>query len=236
MIFLFIFEVLNEEVKDMNVFAIGSGKQIEELGGKISDLTIVEDSSEIMSNLSEGDLVIHFWEDESMDDLSALLQKKGVNILLNSLNTTLREIRIFNPTIEAKLFGFAGIPGFINRDVWEISSTNNEGLAELNQILSDFGVEGISVNDRVGMITPRVVAMIINEAYYTVMEGTAKKEDINIAMQLGTNYPGGPFEWVQNIGIDHIYELLDALYEDTKEERYKICPLLKQEYIEFLNS
>lgn len=87
------------------------------------------------------------------------------------------------------------------------------------------------VDDRVGMVTPRVISMIINEAYYVVQEGTASREDIDLAMKSGTNYPYGPFEWIRRIGIKHIYEVLEAVYEDTKDERYKICPLLKKEYL-----
>lgn len=81
------------------------------------------------------------------------------------------------------------------------------------------------------MVTPRILMMIINEAYYTVQEGTAGKLDIDTAMKLGTAYPHGPFEWLQQIGIRDVYEVLDALYQDTREERYKICPLLKTEYL-----
>jgi 3-hydroxybutyryl-CoA dehydrogenase len=50
-------------------------------------------------------------------------------------------------------------------------------------------------------------------------------------MKLGTAYPKGPFEWSQEIGLDHVYETLDALYQDTKDERYKIASLLKTEYL-----
>ena len=93
------------------------------------------------------------------------------------------------------------------------------------------GTEITLVDDRVGMVTPRIIAMIINEAYYTVQEGTASKADIDTGMKLGTNYPMGPFEWVQKWGLTNIYELLEALYLDSKDERYKICPLLKKEYL-----
>ena len=101
----------------------------------------------------------------------------------------------------------------------------------LNSIMKDLGSDFLVVDDRVGLVTPRVICMIINEAYYTVQEGTASREDIDIAMKLGTNYPFGPFEWCQRIGVRHVYELLEAVYDDTKDERYKICPLLKKEYL-----
>jgi 3-hydroxybutyryl-CoA dehydrogenase len=41
----------------------------------------------------------------------------------------------------------------------------------------------------------------------------------------------GPFEWANKIGIKHVYETLDAIYNDTHDERYKICPLLKTKYL-----
>ena len=106
---------------------------------------------------------------------------------------------------------------------------------EIEKFASILGYELIEwVQSRVGFITPRVLCMIINEAYYTVQEGTANKEDINTAMKLGTNYPKGPFEFLELFGIDLVYEQLLALYNDTQDERYKICSLLKQEYFRSL--
>ena len=87
------------------------------------------------------------------------------------------------------------------------------------------------VQSRVGLVTPRIVCMIINEAYNTLQEGTATREDIDLGMKLGTAYPKGPFEWSLEIGLDHIYETLEALYQDTKDDRYKISPLLKTAYL-----
>ena len=68
------------------------------------------------------------------------------------------------------------------------------------------------------------------------MEGTATREDIDAGMKLGTNYPLGPFEWATSWGIANIYELLEALYLDSKDERYKVCPQLKQEYLKLAYS
>jgi len=48
---------------------------------------------------------------------------------------------------------------------------------------------------------------------------------------LGTNYPKGPFEFCSEFGINQVYLLLEALYQDTHDERYKICSLLKTEYL-----
>jgi 3-hydroxybutyryl-CoA dehydrogenase len=60
----------------------------------------------------------------------------------------------------------------------------------------------------VGFVTPRVISMIINEACLALQEGVSTKEEIDTAMKLGTNYPFGPFEWMDRIGQDKIYALL----------------------------
>jgi 3-hydroxyacyl-CoA dehydrogenase len=86
------------------------------------------------------------------------------------------------------------------------------------------------VPDIPGMITARVIAMIVNEAYYTLGAEVSSKEEIDIAMKLGTNYPYGPFEWSSRIGLKRIYELLKALsYTDA---RYAIAPALEQDQVE----
>jgi 3-hydroxybutyryl-CoA dehydrogenase len=114
----------------------------------------------------------------------------------------------------------------------ELSVKNPMNEAIVAKICDQLETDYAFVEDRVGMVTPRILCMIINEAYYTVMEKIASIEDINMAMKLGTKYPHGPFEFAERIGIKHVYELLEAVYEDTKDERYKICPLLKKKYLE----
>ena len=70
--------------------------------------------------------------------------------------------------------------------------------------------------------------MLINEASFALMENVAHPQDIDTAMKLGTNYPFGPIEWADKIGIPEVISVLEALYGDLKEERYRIAPLLRQ--------
>ena len=67
--------------------------------------------------------------------------------------------------------------------------------------------------------------MIINEAYYTVQEGTASREDIDLGMKLGTNYPMGPFEWSQAWGLNNIYELLHMYPLINKQQKNNVLIL-----------
>ena len=92
----------------------------------------------------------------------------------------------------------------------------------------------ISLNRRVewvpdikGFISSRVVSMIINEAYFALEENVSTKEEIDIAMKLGTNYPYGPFEWAKKIGLKNITTLLTEL--SLTEKRYEPADLLLKE-------
>lgn len=81
--------------------------------------------------------------------------------------------------------------------------------------------------DQPGFITARVVTMIINEAYFALGEKVSTRNDIDIAMKAGTNYPYGPFEWSQLIGLKNIHQLLVSLSE--RNSRYIPAPLLVKE-------
>jgi 3-hydroxybutyryl-CoA dehydrogenase len=129
-----------------------------------------------------------------------------------------------------KIIGFNALPTMVERDTIEYS--NPYGVESLEPIFTVLGYsKNTKVDSRIGMVTPRIIAMIINEAFYTVQEGTATKKDIDTAMKLGVNYPKGPFEFLEQIGVEYIYTMLEAIYNDTKEERYKICPALKKAYL-----
>ena len=122
-------------------------------------------------------------------------------------------------------------PSFIELLKAEIAVPLEKHLPAITSFFESFNWPFEKVATRVGLVTPRVISMIINEACYTVQEGTAGMKDIDLAMKLGTNYPFGPFEWANRIGIENVYACLEAIYLDTQEERYKICPLLKSHYL-----
>ena len=130
---------------------------------------------------------------------------------------------------DACLFGICSLPTFLNRPLLEVSLYHESRRAKLAETCAALGTDFRVVEDRVGLVTPRVICMIINEACYTLQEGTASIQDIDLAMKLGTGYPRGPFEWANAIGINRVLAVLEALWDDTHDERYKICPLLKRQ-------
>ena len=126
-------------------------------------------------------------------------------------------------------FGFCGLPTLINRSLLEVSLYHEADREKLAETCAALGTDYRVVADRVGLVTPRVICQIINEACFTVQEGTASMADVDLAMKLGTNYPRGPFAWANAIGVGRVYAVLEALWQDTHDERYKICPLLKRQ-------
>lgn len=117
-----------------------------------------------------------------------------------------------------------GWPTMIGRNVVEIAAPDDMKEMAM-KCLEEMGWHGQLVPDVPGMITPGIVAMIINEAYYALGEGVSNREQIDIAMKMGTNYPYGPFEWMDKIGKDRVSGLLRSLSQT--EPRYTIAPMLK---------
>jgi 3-hydroxybutyryl-CoA dehydrogenase len=77
-------------------------------------------------------------------------------------------------------------------------------------------------------IAARVLATIVNEAASAVAEGVGTPEAIDTAMRLGTNYPSGPLEWGERIGLNHVIHTMDALHASVPDGRYRVVPLLRQ--------
>ncbi|WP_426058392.1 3-hydroxyacyl-CoA dehydrogenase family protein [Hymenobacter sp. B1770] len=130
---------------------------------------------------------------------------------------------------DAMLFGFCGLPTLLNRSLLEVSLYNEANRQKLAETCAALGTNYRIVEDRVGLVTPRVICQIINEACFALQEATASMQDIDLGMKLGTNYPHGPFAWANAIGVERVYAVLEAMWNDTHDERYKVCPLLKRQ-------
>ncbi|MBX2965217.1 MAG: 3-hydroxyacyl-CoA dehydrogenase [Cyclobacteriaceae bacterium] len=219
----------------MNILVIGDPINLEECKLKFGDqhqYTFEQDHREAERFVSGSDLIFDFILDEEPFQADIYAGNENANVFINTAKLSLAELSsLTDHKIMARIFGFNGLPTFVNRPVFEVSVLKPVDVGPLKSLCDKLGTDFLLVDDRVGLVTPRIICMIINEAYYTVQEGTATREDIDQAMKLGTNYPLGPFEWCGLIGIKHVYELLEAVYEDTHDERYKICPLLKKEYL-----
>lgn len=133
----------------------------------------------------------------------------------------------FGESIPTNCIRFNGWSGFLHESSIEIASSNSNILDQGVQLLTKINKKALIVPDQPGMVSARVLAMIINEAYYALGEAISTKKDIDTAMKLGTNYPFGPFEWSEKIGLKNIYTLLQKLNESSS--RYAIAPAMIKE-------
>ncbi|WP_296619711.1 3-hydroxyacyl-CoA dehydrogenase family protein [Marivirga sp.] len=219
----------------MKILVVGDPKNQEEITAKFGEnhqIISFDDLTEITKEaFFEADVVFDFFIAEEPEALTFYEQRPDLTIFTNMAMSSFGNLKIYQHNTQNTVFGFNGLPTFINRSVLECSLQDENDKEKLNLLCGKLATDFEIVEDRVGMITPRIICMIINEAYYTVQEGTAERKDIDLGMKLGTNYPFGPFEWCEMIGLEKVYELLEAIYDDTKEERYKICPKLRKEYL-----
>jgi len=126
--------------------------------------------------------------------------------------------------------GFIRINGwstFLKRSVVEAAAADDNMKTKTEEIFALFNKTPEWCPDTPGFISVRVIAMIINEAYFALQDEVSTKEEIDIAMKLGTNYPYGPFEWSKKIGLKNLYELLSTLAGTSS--RYQPATLLKKE-------
>ena len=211
----------------MEILIIGSNAELEEVRQKFGPghTYRVSVSREAEKLLAKCDVVFDFTIEENVQ-LSSYHDYSSSIVFLNTAFISLSQLGISH---SKNVIGFCGLATFVNREIFEVSLPQEDHLATLRKICGELKTDYRVVADRVGFVTPRVICMIINEAYYTVQEGTATREDIDKAMKLGTNYPFGPFEWAQRIGVKNVCKLLEAVYNDTQDQRYRICSMLLDE-------
>jgi 3-hydroxybutyryl-CoA dehydrogenase len=148
----------------------------------------------------------------NLQDNSADIDYNNLNmpVFINSVTKTLSNIKTKENVIRINAW-----QGFLEKEIWEMAGLVSPSIATIIKTLNK---KYITVDDEPGFVSARIIAMIINEAYFAKGENVSTENEIDIAMKLGTNYPYGPFEWSKIIGIGNIYGLLKKLAET--DERY----------------
>jgi 3-hydroxybutyryl-CoA dehydrogenase len=105
--------------------------------------------------------------------------------------------------------------------------TDSDALATAKDFFEKLRFTVVISQDRPGFVLDRVVASMINEAVYVYMYGLAQMEDIDQMMRLGANFPMGPFEYADSVGLDRVLKTLEWLTEELGPQ-YRPCPLLRR--------
>ena len=126
-------------------------------------------------------------------------------------------MHFFNPADRMKLIEvIAGV------------NTPAEVVERIKEISVEIGKSPEQVNEAAGFVVNRILIPMINEAAFIKMEGVSNIAGIDTAMKLGANHPMGPLELGDYIGLDICLAIMDVLYKETGDSKYRACPLIRK--------
>ena len=135
----------------------------------------------------------------------------------NGLTRPMIGMHFFNPADRMKLVEvIAGV------------NTPAETVDAIKKIAEEIGKTPVQVNEAAGFVVNRILVPMINEAAFIKMEGVSDIAGIDTAMKLGANHPMGPLELGDFIGLDICLAIMDVLYAETGDSKYRACPLLRK--------
>ena len=107
-------------------------------------------------------------------------------------------------------------------------NTPDEMVEKIKAISVEIGKTPVQVEEAAGFVVNRILIPMINEAAFIKMEGVSDIAGIDAAMKLGANHPMGPLELGDFIGLDICLAIMDVLYNETGDSKYRACPLIRK--------
>ena len=126
-------------------------------------------------------------------------------------------MHFFNPVVVMKLVEV--IKGY---------DTSKETFEVAMELGRRFGKDPIAVEEAPLFAVNRILVPMINEAIFVLAEGVASPEDIDKGMMLGANHPIGPLALADMIGLETLLLVVETLYEETNDSKYRPAPLLRK--------
>ncbi len=126
-------------------------------------------------------------------------------------------IHFFNPVLLMKL-----------TEIVKTDRTSAETMGSAIEFVEGLGKHPVIVKDRAGFVVNRILLPMINEAIFALDEGIASAKDIDTAMKLGANHPMGPLSLADLIGLDVTLDVLNVLYQEFGDPKFRPAPLLKE--------
>ncbi|HLD94318.1 MAG TPA: 3-hydroxyacyl-CoA dehydrogenase NAD-binding domain-containing protein [Anaerolineales bacterium] len=179
------------------------------------------------------------WYDQNLDS--------SIPIIAQCADITISEMKdwVNHPQ---RLIGFDGLFFGTGSIVTLVNPTiPAEKFLEIEDMFMKLGRQPIYINDGPALVLPRIICQIINEAIFLRQDElgllanrintyevskysdfASATDEIDIAMRLGTNYPKGPMEWAVSIGYRKVLGVLDHLYNEFREDRYRASSLLRE--------
>jgi 3-hydroxybutyryl-CoA dehydrogenase len=191
--------------------------------------------TKMYSDLSDVDLVIEaIFENleikkETFTSLDASTRPEIV-LATNTSSLSIVEIAVSTkrPDKVVGMHFFNPAPVMKLVEVIKTLTTSDETFEFACEFSKSLGKEPVKTKDVPGFIVNRVLMPMLNEAVFALQDGVGSAEDIDKAMKLGTNQPLGPLALIDLIGLDVTLDVIDVLYKEFRDPKFRAAPLLRQ--------